>query len=144
MSNVVLFPTDFSEASRGALPWVRRMAGDLRLGVRVLYVVEEPQVYAMLDMEPLPIPSVDELVQSAEKRMAAFLAEHFRGMGDVLGRVRVGSPADEIVAAAGEEGATMIVMTTHGYGGVRHVLLGSTTEAVLRHAACPVLSVRNR
>jgi nucleotide-binding universal stress UspA family protein len=34
-------------------------------------------------------------------------------------------------------------MTTHGYSGVKHVLLGSTTEAVLRHATCPVLSIRS-
>ncbi len=41
-----------------------------------------------------------------------------------------------------EADAEMIVMTTHGYSGMKHVLLGSTTEDVLRHASCPVLSVR--
>ncbi len=40
--------------------------------------------------------------------------------------------------------AAMIVMATHGYSGVKHMLLGSTTEEVLRHADCPVLSVRSK
>jgi universal stress protein A len=43
---------------------------------------------------------------------------------------------------AKEIGADMIIMATHGYSGVKHVMLGSTTEDVLRHAGCPVLSVR--
>jgi SAM-dependent methyltransferase len=58
------------------------------------------------------------------------------------GKVVVGHAATEIVNSAKESGATLIVMTTHGYSGVKHVLLGSTTEDVVRHAACPVLSVR--
>ena len=36
----------------------------------------------------------------------------------------------------------LIVLTTHGYTGLKHVLLGSTAERVVRHAACPVLTVR--
>ncbi len=143
MTNTLLFPTDFSAASNAAVPWVRRVAADMRLSVCVLYVVAEPQIYAMLDMEPVPIPSLDELADSAEKRMSAFIAANFAAMPDVTSRIRIGQPADEIVACANAERATLIVMTTHGYSGVRHVLLGSTTEAVLRHASCPVLSVRN-
>jgi nucleotide-binding universal stress UspA family protein len=38
----------------------------------------------------------------------------------------------------------MIVITTHGFGGLRRAVLGSTTEAILRQATCPVLSVRSR
>ena len=59
-----------------------------------------------------------------------------------VAKVLVGRPAEEIVQYATDVGAEMIVMTTHGYAGVKHVILGSTTEAVLRHAECPVLSVR--
>jgi nucleotide-binding universal stress UspA family protein len=56
--------------------------------------------------------------------------------------VLVGRPAEEIVAYATDNKAALIVMATHGYSGVKHLLLGSTTEGVLRHAACPVLSIR--
>jgi nucleotide-binding universal stress UspA family protein len=56
--------------------------------------------------------------------------------------VLVGRPSTAIVDYASEVDAEMIVMTTHGYRGVKHVLLGSTAEDVLRRAACPVLTVR--
>jgi nucleotide-binding universal stress UspA family protein len=56
--------------------------------------------------------------------------------------VLVGRPAEEIANYARDHDAAMIIMTTHGYSGVKHLLLGSTTEGVLRHANCPVLSIR--
>lgn len=140
--NLIVFPTDFSELSVAALPWVRRMAEQLGAEVHCLYVVEEPHIYATLDMGPIPIPSVEELSRGAEKRMANFAQQYLKDVPQVQTRVLVGRPAEEIVAYAKKHGAALIVMTTHGYSGVKHVLLGSTTEAVLRHASCPVLSIR--
>lgn len=54
---------------------------------------------------------------------------------------RPGNPVDEIVAAATEWAADLIVMTTQGHTGVLDALRGSTTERILRRAACPVLAV---
>lgn len=141
--NVIVFPTDFSELSLAALPWARRMADQMQADIHVVYVVEEPHIYATLDMGPVPIPSVDELTKSADKRMANFASAHLAGIGNVTTKVLVGRPAEEVVSYAKSKGASLVIMTTHGYSGVKHVLLGSTTEAVLRHASCPVLSIRN-
>jgi nucleotide-binding universal stress UspA family protein len=55
-----------------------------------------------------------------------------------------GVPFDEIAKAATEWEADLIVIATHGYTGLKHVLLGSTAERVVRHAPCPVLVVRGR
>lgn len=141
--NAVLFPTDFSERSLAALPWARRMADQLQADIHCLYVVEEPHIYATLDMGPVPIPSVDELTRSAERRMENFASAHLKALGNVTTKVLVGRPAEEVLSYAKEKAAALIIMTTHGYSGMKHVLLGSTTEAVLRHATCPVLSIRN-
>jgi nucleotide-binding universal stress UspA family protein len=141
--NVIVLPTDFSELSLAALPWAQRMAGYMQAEIHCIYVVEEPHIYATLDMGPVPIPSVDELIRSAEKRMSNFRDAHLKALDGVSTQVLVGRPAEEIVRYARERNAAMIIMTTHGYSGVKHVLLGSTTEAVLRHASCPVLSIRN-
>lgn len=141
--NVIVVPTDFSELSRAALPWARRMAEQMQADIHVVYVVEEPHIYATLDMGPVPIPSVEELSRSAEKRMANFASAHLKGLGSVTTKVLVGRPAEEVVRYARETSASLVIMTTHGYSGVKHVLLGSTTEAVLRHSACPVLSIRS-
>jgi nucleotide-binding universal stress UspA family protein len=56
--------------------------------------------------------------------------------------VRTGSPAQEIIAIAERVPADMIVISTHGRTGLKHALLGSVTERVVRHAPCPVLVVR--
>jgi nucleotide-binding universal stress UspA family protein len=56
--------------------------------------------------------------------------------------VRIGRSAEEIVATAKETGSDLIILSTHGYTGLKHVLLGSVAEYVVRHAPCPVLTVR--
>jgi nucleotide-binding universal stress UspA family protein len=56
--------------------------------------------------------------------------------------VRTGTPFREITETARSLGADMIVLTTHGYTGLMHGLLGSTAERIVRYADCPVLVVR--
>jgi len=142
-NQTIVFPTDFSEASLTALPWARRMGAVLGADLHIVYAVEEPHIYATLDMGPVPIPTAAELAETAQTRLSEFVEKHLGGLDSPpTAKVLVGPPAEEIVSYADEVGAEMIVMTTHGHTGVRHVILGSTTEAVLRHAACPVLSVR--
>jgi len=75
--------------------------------------------------------------------MAKFCSDHLANAPHGLSQTAVvGHAATEIVNHANETKAGLIVMCTHGYSGVKHVLLGSTTEDVVRHANCPVLSVR--
>ena len=137
----VVFPTDFSELSLKALPLARRMAAVLDAELHCVYSVEEPHIYATLDMGPVTIPTAEELASSAETRLQGFVKDHVSDQS-VKTAVLTGSPAEQIASYASSVDADMIVMTTHGHSGVRHVILGSTTEAVLRHASCPVLSVR--
>ena len=56
--------------------------------------------------------------------------------------LRMGKPGSEIVKTAAEWPADIVVIGTHGRGGVSHLLLGSVAEGVVRHAPCPVLVVR--
>lgn len=79
----------------------------------------------------------------AEKALIR-LADSTARQGDVPVRTatRTGRAYDEIAAAARDENADLIVISTHGYTGLKHVLLGSTTERVVRHAPCPVLVIR--
>jgi nucleotide-binding universal stress UspA family protein len=142
-TSAVVFPTDFSELSLKALPLARRMAAVLDAELHCVYAVEEPHIYATLDMGPVAIPTAEELAASATTRLQSFVSDQLKGLDNpVHSRVLTGRPAEEIANYANEVNAEMIVMTTHGHSGVKHVILGSTTEAVLRHATCPVLSVR--
>ena len=58
--------------------------------------------------------------------------------------VRQGRSFHEIADAARTLQVDLIIISTHGYTGLKHALLGSTTERVVRHAPCPVLVVRPR
>ena len=142
-NNVIIFPTDFSELSLKALHIAKRMASVMDAELHCVYAVEEPHIYATLDMGPVAIPTAEELAASAETRLQNFVSEHLQGLDRAaVSKVLVGRPSEEIANYAKETGAEMIVMTTHGHSGVKHLILGSTTEGVLRDAPCPVLSVR--
>lgn len=142
-NTVIVFPTDFSDSSLQALPLAKRMAAVMDAEVHCVYTVEEPHIYATLDMGPVPIPTAQELADTAKTRLDSFVSENLGGLDKPpAAKVLIGRPAEEIVAYAKQVNAEMIVMSTHGYSGVKHVILGSTTEAVLRQAECPVLSVR--
>jgi universal stress protein A len=144
--NVIVLPIDFSELSQAALPWARRMAAVMDAEIHCVYTVEPPHIYSALDMVPaIPLPTTEELGENAAAQLGTFVSEHLGGLEPApTTNVLTGNPADQIVAYAHEIGAEMIIMTTHGYSGLEHVVLGSTTESVLRHAQCPVLSIRNK
>ena len=143
-ARVIVFPTDFSDVSIEALPWVLDMAEMLDTAIHCVHVVEEPQVYSTLDMGAIQLPTGKDLADNARKHMDEFLAEHLGGAkAQSSGEILLGRSANEIVSYAENSHAIAIVMATHGYSGIKHVMLGSTTEEVLRHAPCPVLSVRN-
>ena len=83
-------------------------------------------------MEQESRESLDKLL-TAEERATLHLESH----------VGFGSPADQIVDYAEKQGIDLIVMGTHGRGGLEKMWLGSVTEKVLRKAHCPVLVVRH-
>lgn len=56
--------------------------------------------------------------------------------------VRTGNPYHEILEEADEQGVDLIVVATHGHSGVEHMLFGSTADRIVRHARCPVLTIR--
>ncbi|HJP37710.1 MAG TPA: universal stress protein [Gammaproteobacteria bacterium] len=141
----IVFPTDFSAASLAGLPWAKRLTRFMETQLHVIYAAVEPQIFRVLEIEvgQAVQPSVDELITGAETRLQAFVAAHLDGLDlPVIPRILVGNPADEIIQYADEVAAAMIVIGAHGYSGVRHLILGSTTESTLQHAQCPVLCVK--
>jgi nucleotide-binding universal stress UspA family protein len=139
----VLVPLDGSEVAEAVLPFAERVAGPVDAELVLLRVVEP--VTAAEAMAAAGVGSADALFLR-ELEAKRYLAEVEQRLGArglrVRSEVRVGSPAAEIAAAAAECGAELVAMTTHGRGGLGRLIWGSVAEAVLRHAALPVLMVR--
>ncbi|HUL08811.1 MAG TPA: universal stress protein [Candidatus Acidoferrum sp.] len=82
------------------------------------------------------------LAQQDGKRLLAGFCGRLSLPATTLEFVEVGAPAETIVKAAKDWPADIIVIGSHGRGGVRRALVGSVAEAVMRHATCPVLVIR--
>jgi nucleotide-binding universal stress UspA family protein len=119
----ILCPTDYSDLSYEALRVASYLAEQTQAELCILHVVTPEQ-------------------EHGEETHASSHAASQANMVIPRSLTRAGRPGDEIVAAAREEDADLIVMGTHGLTGWRHLVLGSVAEAVVRTAPCPVLTVR--
>ncbi len=143
-ANIIVYPTDFSDASLAAIPWTKRMVSVLDADLHCVFVVEDPHMISPFYGGAIPMPSGQELAQNAQSTMDEFMQKNFGSLdGQPSNKVLIGRPAEKIVEYADSLQAAMIVMATHGYSGVKHLILGSTAEAVLRQSKCPVLSIRS-
>ena len=140
-AETILVPLDFSEPSRSALRYAFTLAQKFG-GKLVLFYALEPVAtpdfaYHPLMMEP------EEAIESARQRLSS-LCEQEEIESSWIRKmiVQEGVAHAEITKAAEELDADLIVISTHGHTGLKHALLGSTAERVVRHAHCPVLVVR--
>jgi len=136
-------PLDFSGKSRQALDFAVPLAQQYGGKIILIHVVElmpsyPPYPAEMMIAAPSPQPAA-----KASRETLSDLARQLVPP-QLLARtlVRTGRAYREILDAAVEEDVDLIVIATHGYTGLKHVLLGSTTEHVVRYAHCPVLTVR--
>jgi len=140
----ILAPVDFSGYSAKALDYVRAFAGQFGANAVLVHVVEPTVIPDNFGIVP---PSYEEvaaaLVKAAEGRLAKLALDISPKPDAVRQIVRTGRAAWEIVQVAEEVEADLIIITTHGYTGLKHVLMGSTAELIVRHAPCPVLTVRD-
>ena len=138
----ILLPVDGSPVSLHAIRVGLDLAAALGAEVATVFAVEPEMGFSgevrLSDAELLDLSRQDdEQVMAAARRETGLPdhAEHF---------VRVGHAAEGIDAIAKAWGADLIVMGSHGRGGLGRALLGSVSETVIRHAPCPVMIVRGK
>ena len=136
----ILAPTDFSGGSRSGVRYGVALAETLGAAVTLVHVIEPPSWLSGVALVML-VRGDSEVIALARKNLATLAAREVKGDVAVTSDVRTGKPFHEITTAARVHGADLIVIATHGYTGAERVLLGSTAEQVVRHAACPVLTV---
>jgi nucleotide-binding universal stress UspA family protein len=139
----ILFPTDFSEGSAQALQYAVDMSK--RYGAK-LYVVHVIYDIAKATGWYVPHVSMDEMYkdiqEGAKKELERFGVEELAGVKNVERRVITGVPHEEIINFVRANKIDLIIMGTHGRKGIDKILFGSTAAQVVRHAPCPVLTVR--
>lgn len=136
--NTLLVTTDFSEPSLTAVREAKQLAEALRAKVVLCYVVED-RLVPLVDTASFE-RIIAEHMEIAEESTRRIAEEHLAGL-EVKVRVRQGTPADQLLSEAIDCGADCIVIATRGHGMLEKMLLGSTTERVLRRSPVPVLVV---
>jgi nucleotide-binding universal stress UspA family protein len=139
---VVLAPTDLSQASVTSAAFAADLARRLGGTLVLLRVLLPREIEEGLEQGKFVDQQMDEGRVYLRWWYTTFVPAETRRAVPLREFVAVGHPEDEIPAVAESLGAAMIAMATHARSGVRRAVLGSVAEAVLRHAACPVVMLR--
>lgn len=134
----ILVPVDFSTASLGALAHAEELAHRSGADLTLLYVIEP--VVAPMEFNAAAIIDANQTAL-AENKLEALVAAEVRHGVEANTMVAEGEASATIIEVASERAVDLIVMGTHGHSGLRHLLLGSKAERVVRGAACPVMTV---
>lgn len=143
----ILVCTDFSDNSLAARQCATEWAQAFGAGLAILHVVNSRffGYPAFTDRVPVEMALIQKNIEEGvEEELESIANECRKDLLNVQAHSRAGSPAEEIIRFAEEESVDLIIMGTHGWTGVNHLILGSTAENVVRRANCPVLSVRSK
>jgi len=144
----IIVTTDFSEAGDHAIAHAFRIAADNQGSVVLCHVLETvvtpSPLYAQYYPTDLITPEVRARAEQDATEALLTRAPKDPPLSEVPHSVRIahGSPAREIVHLAESIKADLLVISTHGHTGLKHIVLGSVVERVIRHAHCAVLVVR--
>ncbi|MEJ2635731.1 MAG: universal stress protein [Calditrichia bacterium] len=143
--NKILVPLDFSFNCKDATDYALSLAKKFKSTLEFIHIIEQdihPSFYAS------GVDSIFQIDTGLKERvienMKGFLADQLPPELTANFVVKEGKAHKEIVEHAKENGIDMIVIATHGLTGLDYILLGSTTEKVVRWANCPVFTVRRK
>lgn len=145
----ILLPTDFSDSAAAAVPSACAFAESFGAELHVLHVIHDlttdvPEFGMGLAfpgyLEHLP-ERMQKLEEEAIQQLSRVLPDGWNEQRVILA-TRQGPPFLRIIEYAKDHGTDMIIMGTHGRSGLKHALIGSVAERIVRKAPCSVLTVR--
>ena len=143
MFHRIVVPTDFSDCAREAWEMAKRVSAAAGGELIACHVFPEPLRYGQGIYAGDPASTVQQSARGWVKAALDDQVGEARDKGlQARACLRHGVAYQEIVALALDERADLIVIGTHGRGGMNRVLLGSVADRVVRLAPCPVLTVR--
>jgi nucleotide-binding universal stress UspA family protein len=137
----ILSPVDFSETSQAALRYAIDMASRVGASIEIIHAFTPPS-FALPDGAIMAQPGYLAEVSNELQKSLDELVRRYSGRGvPIEARLLEGFAAAEVTRVAEEDGIDLIVMGTHGRTGLKHFLLGSVAERVVRTSTVPVLTV---
>ena len=138
----ILVPIDFSDSSMKGLAYAKGLAKKFDAALVLLHSVHVQYFATNTDYAQADLPLLMQEVEKASREQMPALVQKTDWEGvKVEASLQTGHPGDQICVQAKHHRADLIVTSTHGTTGLKHVLLGSTAEYVVRHAHIPVLVV---
>jgi nucleotide-binding universal stress UspA family protein len=137
----ILVPTDFGEPSRRALDAAVELAKTFGASLTLMHTAEVSN-YVAVGEGPMLL-DITPIERAARAKLDEAVAEVRKRLPEARSLFAVGVAWERILDAIAHTKADLVVMGTHGRGGVRHLLLGSVTEKVVRASPVPVLTVRD-
>ena len=140
----ILCPVDFSISSYHAVEYAIAFSQRYEAELQLVYVMEVAAAALSLSEVDVTDPGLlEELRKDAQDKLDQLTSDTRKRHEPVSRQMLYGKPFVEIISAAKDWQADLIVMGTHGRTGLEHVLIGSVAEKVVRKAPCPVLTVRH-
>ncbi len=131
----IICPVDFSEASHQAFLYADDFAAPVGADIVLVHAFDIPESYSSSGQRIPADPSITKQLEEIKSRHENVS----------ISRLAHAGPAGDVICWAAEYlGGNLIIMGTHGRTGLKRALFGSTAEHVLRHARCPVLTIREQ
>jgi nucleotide-binding universal stress UspA family protein len=138
----IICPTDFSPCAAAALDCAQGLARASKAKLLLLHVVPALDQYVVASPDAtIALPEVMEATRQGARAELEKLRRGLEGI-EVKVELREGSLHDSILAATKDNAGDLIVMGTHGRTGLKHLVLGSIAERIVRLSTVPVLTVR--
>lgn len=137
----VIVATDFNDCSQAAVEHAIELARTDDAALTVVHAFDLPHRSMSLSLSPLTGELMTALEDQAQVQLEKALVPIRARLPGAKGVVRFGSPGEEILEVAREQGADLIVVGTHGHKSLPRALLGSSAEKVIRLSPIPVLTV---
>jgi len=139
----IMVPTDFSENSSHAMEYGAQLAKKVGAKVLLLHTIPLGSYVSAASSAPLPAAAIEALAQTARDDLSKMGKKLEKTYGVAIETLVTDGPSPAaIVELAKAQAADLIVMGTQGRTGLKHVLLGSVAEHVVRHSSIPVMTVR--
>ncbi|MFN8526736.1 MAG: universal stress protein [Chloroflexota bacterium] len=138
----VLLPLDGSDLAESTIATLNNVAPTANADLVLLRVIEPP-TYPIYGDGYAYIPFDEEAERQDAQNYLDRVAERLKGQGyRVSSQILVGTPSSTIPAVARDEGVDCVAMTTHGYGGLTRLVMGSVVTGVVQQSPAPLLLTR--